>query len=208
MHLIISLISWALWIIPFSWLLNAFIISSLPRITSPCPLVKWAQWKCQEPSWANRAGPWWNGENLRSYQSSWFPNIFHRAAQSFDNTQKYKAWLSWPLKSALKFLKGLFKWIFLGIFFISDKKPLSCFTGYNAYILLDLQTHSLLFRCQTNLSPAFIYFKRGFYFAAVRPAVHTKIVKAYRVLTVFISIFCNCFQIHCNVFFSCSAILH
>lgn len=98
---------------------------------------------------------------------------------------------------ALKFWKSLFKWIFLGIFFMSYKKLLSCFSSYNAYILLNLQTHSFLFGCQTNLSPAFIYFKKGFFFfATVMSAVYTKTVKVYQMLTVFISRFCSCFQIH------------
>lgn len=54
-------------IIPFSQLLNAFIIISPPSITSPCPLVKWAKCKCQEPSCVNRAGLRLNGENPGSY---------------------------------------------------------------------------------------------------------------------------------------------
>lgn len=68
-----------------------------------------------------------------------------------------------PWNLASKFWKSLFKWIFLGIFFTSYKKPLSCFSSYNAYILLNLQTHFFLYGCQTNLSPAFIYFKKVFF---------------------------------------------
>jgi len=90
------------------------------------------------------------------------------------------------LSSASVVITHIFSWTY--------KLILSCLDAKHIQIYLQLSSSS----------------KRCFFalFATVMSAVHTNTVKAYQVLTEFISKFCNCFQIHCNVFFSCSAIFH